>query len=231
MEFLPATAAALDEYLTLSEPDLGDTLTAMGASAALIIPELVGLSLSLFDEVLTFTMVATPVPIADLDSEIVDAGAPGPRAGTGATASAAGPMDELSWLEQAQEGAAPGVSSSLSLPLLEQGRGRVVGGVSLYASTAEAFTHNHQPLADVLGASAACAVTNSDLGFATRGLAAEAPDRLRTQQLIDVAVGILAAREQLAVNVAREELARAAKRAGITEPQAARVLISVHNPG
>lgn len=229
MEFLPATAAALDEYLTLSEPDLGDTLTEMGASAALIIPELVGLSLSLFDEVLTFTMVATPVPIADLDSEIVDPGAPGPRAGTGATASATGPMDELRWLEQAQEGAAPGVSSSLSLPLLEQGR--VVGGVSLYASTAEAFTHNHQPLADVLGASAACAVTNSDLGFATRGLAAEAPDRLRTQQLIDVAVGILAAREQLAVNVAREELARAAKRAGITEGQAARVLISVHNPG
>jgi predicted transcriptional regulator len=51
---------------------------------------------------------------------------------------------------------------------------------------------------------------------------------LREQQAVEVGVGILAAREALEVEVARERLHDAAVRAGISDRQAALVLIHVH---
>ena len=67
------------------------------------------------------------------------------------------------------------------------------------------------------------AVTNADLGFETLRRAEAAPERLREQRVLDVAIGVVAARLGLTTGDAEELLARAAERAGTTVVQAALV--------
>ncbi len=226
MDFLPHTQEALDEYLSLADPELERSLMTMGDSAARIIPECVGLSLTLYDEDLTFTLVAPSLPLAD--RAYLDPGRGGQPGLDDAQRAevAAELLDEDRWALFARGSAAAGVASSLSLPVLE--RGRVVGGINLYASSSDAFTGHHGDLAFALGASASGAVTNSDLAFETRRRAEQAPQQLREQQALEVGVGILAAREGIDVEEARVRLCEAAARAGTTDAQAALVLINLH---
>ena len=229
MHFLPRTQEALDEYLSLADPELEMSLMTMGDSAARIVPECVGLSLTLYDEDLTFTLVAPDLPDAELEArQDVDEGprVPVVHDDAGPAGTVGELLDEERWAFFARAGAAAGVASSLSLPVLE--RGRVVGGINLYASSSDAFAGHHGDLASALGASASGAVTNADLPFATRLRAEQAPRQLREQQAVEVGVGILAAREGVTVEAARDRLRDAAVRAGITELQAALVLINVH---
>jgi GAF domain-containing protein len=229
MDFLPRTQEALDEYLSLADPELERSLMVMGDSAARIIPECVGLSLTLYDEDLTFTLVAPSLPLAGIDATNHLGGGPCVPAvdedeqGLDAVDEL---LDEGRWALFAQAGAAAGVASSLSLPVLE--RGRVVGGINLYASSVDAFLGHHHDLASALGASATGAVTNADLAFETRLRAEMAPQQLRDQQALEVATGMLAAREDLDVEEARELLVQAAARAGISVVQAALVVIDLH---
>jgi GAF domain-containing protein len=229
VEFLPHTQEALDEYLSLADPDLGDSLLSMGDSASRIVPDCVGLSLTLYDQDLTFTLVASSLPVAAIDAMQYLEGGPCVRAveeNAQQIEEVAGLLDEDRWALFARASAAAGVASSLSLPVVEHGQ--VVGGINLYASSSEAFEGHHRDLAAALGASAAGAVTNADLAFETRRRAEQAPRVLREQQAVEVGVGILAAREALEVEVARERLHDAAVRAGISDLQAALVLIHVH---
>lgn len=229
MEFLPRTQAALDEYLTLADGELDESLMAMADAASTIVPDCVGLSLCLFEEELTFTLVAGDPRVAELDAMQFLDGLPRATAVLPheiRDAPAQDPLDEEEWLLFAQASAASGIASTLSFPLLEGER--VVGDINLYASTAEAFPGHHQELADALGTSALGAVTNADLEFWSRRRAVEAPHRLRDRRLIDVATGILAAREQVDVDTARDQLTEAARGAGVTDVQAAQVLIQVH---
>lgn len=222
MQFLPATREALDEYLSVSEPDLDDSLLMLGASAARIVPECVGLSLTLHDEELTFTLVRSSPGTATARSVRAASPAPEPPAPEGADAL----LDEERWAVAARGEAASGVASSLSLPMLQDGR--IVGDVHLYASSAQAFVGRHQDLALALGASAAGAVTNADLAFESRDRAGEAPRRLREQHVVEVGVGILAAREDLELETARARLHEAATRAGLSDWQAAQLLVDMH---
>jgi GAF domain-containing protein len=229
VEFLPHTQEALDEYLSLADPDLEASLRTMGDSAARIVPECVGLSLTLYDEDLTFTLVASALSLAQLDAMQYLDGGPCVQAvhdGTEWEESIPDLLDEDRWALFARASACAGVASSLSLPVLD--RGRVVGGINLYASSTEAFTGHHRDLASALGASAAGAVTHADLAFDSRHSAERAPGQLRAQQALDVAVGILAAREGLDVDAAEARLRDASMRAGISVEQAALVLINVH---
>lgn len=229
MHFLPHTQEALDEYLSLADPELEQSLMTMGDSAARIVPECVGLSLTLYDEDLTFTLVASSLPLAELDAmQYVDGGpcVAATEEGTHRVETVEELLDEDRWALFAQASAAAGVASSLSLPVLDHGR--VVGGINLYASSADAFAGHHRDLASALGASAVGAVTNADLAFETRLRAEEAPQQLRDQQALEVGVGILAARDELDVEAARALLTRAAARAGITVVQAALVIINIH---
>ena len=229
MEFLPHTQAALDEYLTLADPDLSESLMTMGERATRIVPDCVGLSLCLYEEGLTFTLVASHLRWAELDAMQYLEGGPCVTAverNEVYDETIEDLLSEQRWLLFAQASAAAGVASSLSLPLLDQDR--VVGGINLYASTREAFDGHHEDLAGAIGASALGAVTNSDLAFESRHRAEEAPGRLRERRLVEVAVGIVAARESVDVETASAQLAAAARRAGITEAQAAQVLIEVH---
>lgn len=214
MQFLSETRDALDEYLSLTGPDLDDSLLMLGESATRIVPDCVGLSLTLLDEDLTFTLV---------EPERLDAGADR-TAPTDADGDA--PLDEAAWASAAREEAAEGVASSLCLPMVQHGR--VVGDLHLYASSPDAFRGRHQDLALALGASASGAVTNADLGFESRRRAEEAPRKLREQHVIEVGVGILAAREELDLEAARVRLRAAAERAGLSEAQAAQLLVDMH---
>ena len=228
MELLPHTKEALDEYLNLADPDLEDSLITMGDSAARIVPECVGMSLTLYDqEDLTFTLVASSLPVTEgvqaRDTTPADQGA---APDDGRAGGAADLLDEDRWAAFARASAAAGVASSLSLPIIDHDR--VVGGINLYASSTDAFSGHHGDLADALGASASGAVANADLSFETRRRAEEAPRQLRDLRLTEVATGILAAREGLDVETARYRLIDAARHAGITEVQAAEMLIRIH---
>jgi hypothetical protein len=82
-------------------------------------------------------------------------------------------------------------------------------------------------VAQALGSDAALEVADADLSFRTRELASEAPDRLRENKDIDIALGIISASQHVTIPVARERLRHAAVRAGISEAQAARAIVSI----
>ncbi len=229
MEFLPHTQEALDEYLSLSEPDLGSLLRTMADSVEAIVPECVGLSLTLCAQDVTFTLVASGLPVAEIDSMQYLTGGPCEAAvqdNVTQEATIDDLLDESRWALFAQASAAAGVASSLSLPVLEQGR--VIGGINIYASSSSAFAGHHGDIATALGASTTGVVTNADLDFESRLRARRAPQQLRDQQTIEVGVGILAAREGFDIEDARETLHNAAVRAGITEVQVAQTLININ---
>jgi GAF domain-containing protein len=230
LEPLPETAEALAEYLSLADPDLDETFVAMGETAHEIVPELVGMSLTLVREGVTFTLAAPNVAVASLDAMQYLEDGPCERA-----LEEAGPvlteteslLDEQLWLTYAGTAAAAGVASSLSMPILDGEE--VSGGLNFYAGTAEAFEGRHEALAAALGASAKRAVTNADLSFSTRLQAVEAPRVLRDALAIDTATGLVAARSGESVEQARARLEGAAVRADVPLPVIARVVISVHN--
>ena len=125
----------------------------------------------------------------------------------------------------ARERAFDGIESTVCLPVVEQGR--AVLNIDLYASTAHAFHDRIDGLVAALGAWQAGAVTNADLGFETLRRAEAAPERLREQRLIDVAVGLVAARMGVTTDAALVLVRSAAESAEVTESQAARVALAL----
>jgi hypothetical protein len=105
--------------------------------------------------------------------------------------------------------------------------GRAVLNIDLYASTAHAFHDRIEGLVAALGAWQAGAVTNADLGFETLRRAEAAPERLREQRLVDVAVGLVAARMGVTTDAALVLVRDAAESAEVTESQAARVALTL----
>jgi len=69
------------------------------------------------------------------------------------------------------------------------------------------------------------AISNADLSFGTRAEARLAPERIRNQAVVDVAVGILAAQFEVSVEQAEERLRDAAVRAGTTLTELAREIV------
>lgn len=215
VELLPQSREALDEYVAPSIDDVEDLLRVIEGWALRAVPECVALSVTLLDEDLTFTLV--------------DATAGGERpptvSGPGADPQPAEEplhaLDEAEWADMARERAFEGIASTVSLPVVEEGR--AVLNIDLYASTAHAFHDRIDGLVAALGAWQAGAVTNADLGFETLRRAQEAPERLREQRLVDVAVGLVAARAGLTTDDALDLLRQAAELAGIAETQAASV--------
>jgi hypothetical protein len=104
----------------------------------------------------------------------------------------------------------------------------VVGGINLYASTAEAFTGHHDELAGALGGNIGSAIQDADLSFDTRREATLAPEQLRAQNDVEVAVGMLAARYGESIDAAQERLSSAAARAGLSGAEVARVVRLLH---
>jgi GAF domain-containing protein len=232
LEPLPETAEALAEFLSFEDPKVDEAFVGMGEKARTIVPELVGLSLTLVQEGVTFTLAAPGLGVASLDAmQYLDDG-PCERSVEQVEpiiAEVQDLLDEGVWHVYARAAAALGVASSLSMPIIHDGEVR--GGLNFYASSPHAFTDRQDRLAHALGASAEHAVSNADLSFTTRLQAVRAPGLLREANRIDTATGITAARFRESVEQARARLEKAAARANVPLAIVADVLISVQPRG
>ena len=231
LELVPESREALAEIVRMEGPELDDELVEMGRVARDLVPSLVGLSLSVVSEGVTFTLIAPNTVVAALDAtQYLDGGPcvdaviePGDIIETDIDDL----LDEGRWSVFARSSAAAGIASSLSMSITDE-EGNVTGGLNLYAATADAFTGVHQALAAALGGSAESVITNADLGFSSLERAKQAPSALRDRAKIETAAGILAAhfREDLAK--AHDRLYQAARRARVDPVVVARVLIFAH---
>lgn len=215
MELLPQSREALDEYVAESVDDVEGLLRVIEGWATRAVPDCVALSVTLLDEDLTFTLV-------DEEATRPREGADPPGSASGAARERAIALDEAGWADMARERAFAGIASTVSLPVVEHGR--AVLNIDLYASTAHAFRDRVDGLVDALGAWQAGAVTNADLSFETLRRAELAPALLREQRVVDVAVGLVAARMAVTTHVAAALLDEAAEQVGVTRIQAASVV-------
>ena len=230
MEPIPQTLEAIDELdPALDDGTLLHQLTRTADRARSVVPDLVGVSISSHEHGVTFTLVATDEEVATLDA--VQYLNTGPcveafDAGTGLATGADDLLDEGEWRAFALATAAAGVRSTLTYPILRSGR--AVGTVNLYGASDTTFSDKRELLADVFGAWAPGAVANADLSFSTRHLAEQAPEQLRSQALMDTAVGIVAVDHGIALDEARERLENAARRAGVPLGQLARTIVHLY---
>lgn len=230
MDFLPETRMVLNQLIRTGETDIADALQQLASRIQALIPDLVGLSLGQSQSGLVFTLAASSLEAAGIDAgqyldggPCVDASADGNREARAFPENPDDLMSEQRWTAYARATAAEGIASSLSLPLVVNGQ--TVGGVNLYASTPDAFEGHHQALATLLGTQVALAVANADLAFATRSEAKQTAKQLRDEELVHLALGIIAERHQVDIPTARHRLTSAAERAGITDAEAAQALI------
>jgi GAF domain-containing protein len=230
MEPIPETTKAVDEFGPFSEGDLLQTLKWQSQQVRAIVPDCVGLSLSSAAAGVTFTLVSSVEEVALLDALQYIAGGPCLKAVETQEVlvhSDDDPLDEERWQLFARGTAAMGVASTLSLPVLSDGV--VVGSVNLYAASAQAFAGHHDELARLFGAWAPGAITNADLSFRSRSVAEHAPDKLRGEYHIEVAVGIIAKQQHLTPDAARKQFTEAAQRAGVTEAELAGTIIELRH--
>lgn len=229
MEPIPETREAIGELDVLAyDDDLLDQLHAQASRVRELVPACVAMSLTMRDQGVTLTLVATGAEIAALDAmRHLDRGPRTAAVDQGADiASDAEFLEERRWELFAADSAAPGVACTLSLPLLAVNRG-VLGGINLYADRVGSFEGHHEELADIFGAWAGGAVRNADLSFRTRSEAQQAPERLRATVRIDTAVGLLAARLHLSEELARDRIDAAAASTGLPSPALAQSLITL----
>lgn len=221
MEPLPETVEAVDELdPTADDGELLPALLGLAAEAEDDVPGLAAVSLTRLKEDLTFTMVA-----ADSDEP-----PPAPAAWTTAPLEPdlEDVLDEARWRARAQEQGAHAIRSTLTLPILAGEE--VVETVTLYATSEAAFVGHHERLAAIFGAWAGGAVTNADLSFMSREEARQAPRRVRDRIVVDVAIGVLAARHGIGVDEAELRLGESATRAGLTPVELARRIVRPRRP-
>jgi GAF domain-containing protein len=228
LEPLPETNDALRSIGAWSEHDLLDEMTLSARLVEGVVPSVVGLSVSLVREDLTFTMVSSSPQIAALDGTQYAFGGPcvdavHEDATLAAGKDASGLLSEDRWATFARIGAAHGILSTLSMPVHTDGR--VTGGVNFYASTSDAFDGHHDELAAIMGAWAPGAVRDADLEFSTRAAAERAPQRLEDRSVLDQATGVVMAERHVDEETARSVLADAASRAGVADVDVARAVI------
>ena len=230
MEPIPETLKAigeLDPYL--EDGGLLEQLTRMATLARAVAPEIVGVSVAVPAHGVTFTLLATDEVTAALDGVQYLTSGPCVEALSEEEVVATHLMSESRWHAFAKAGAAAGVRSTLTFPIVNQGN--VVGTVNIYGGTDDTFTGRHRRLASVFGAWAPGAVANADLSFSTRRVAEQAPEQLRDQAQVGMAAGIVAAARNVDVATAEEYLEDAARRAGVPVVNLARAVLDVRDSG
>ena len=233
MQPLPETSAALVALARGSGAGavaLVERFTEAAARTRSIAPDCVGLTLTFLMDGASFTWVATGVDEATLDAvQYLDGGPCVSAADEGVVVvdSDEGPLDERQWQTFAAASARAGVSSTLSIPLAGRD-GAVYGGLNLYGRTPHAFDGIHDELAAQYGGWAGGAVTNADLSFTTMARSMATPRALEDAAVANNAVGMIMAAHGVDEPTARRTLGDAAGRAGVSETDVARVLLSTH---
>ncbi len=200
--------------------DLVEKFVGLSTSVRQIVPTCVGMSLSLLEEGVTITLVASGEDVALLDAvQYVDGGP--------CLDSLSDSRDVISELRLTVRDdcrlfssvtASRGIQSTLSLPVaavVRGGESSPVAGFNLYASTSFAFQHHRDELAALLGAWAPGAVADVDLDFRTRDVARLAPAILAESTNLAVAAGMLAADRQISQADAEDRLRKASVRAAV----------------
>jgi GAF domain-containing protein len=230
MEPIPETIRAIEELGPFAaEGDLLDQLQAMGDRVRAAVPDCVGLSLTSAEHGVTFTLVASDQDVALLDAVQSVTGAPDAGAiedGGVVELTRDDGLDEAEWRSTARATAAPGVASTLTLPIVVDER--VSATVNLYGASPRAFDGLHEELADILGAWAPGAVTNADLPFVSRREAERAPGHLGHLSLLDRAAALVSAARCIDPDTAGRRVEEAAARAGISTLQLAEALLSLY---
>ena len=230
MQPLPETTTALAALARSSDGDgdrLASSFTAAAETARRIAPDCVGLTLSFLREGMSFTWVATDLRAAVLDGIQYLDGGPCVQAVADEALTVdveEGPLGERRWQAFAAATAHVGVASTLSIPLMREGR--VYGGVNLYARTPHAFDGLHEQLAALFGGWAEGAVTNADLPFSTMARSKRAPEALEDEARSNQAVGMIMAAREVGECTARATLSDAARRAGVSEAEVADFLLT-----
>lgn len=220
----------LERDAAIEDDDLLERLRGLSTQVQELVPDCIGLSVAVRDEDLSVTLVATDAEVALLDA--VQYLGDGPclaavRQEEVVELNGEEVLDEEEWRIFARASAAAAVASTLTLPVVVDER--VAGSVNLYAASAHAFTGLHEQLAELFGAWAPGAVANADLSFSTRRAAEDAPRRLRERARFDTAVGLVAAREEVPLEEARERLVSAAERGGVSLGRLANAVISYYS--
>ena len=224
---IPATHEALDELEAAHDQDaVLQRLLDGGARVRELVPDCVGVSLARIEHGVTLTLVASAEEVGVLDGVQYLAGGPCVEAAHAERVVAVDHeemLDEDAWQLFASATAARGIRSTLTLPILVAGA--VAGSVNLYAASPDAFDGHHQEIAEIFSGWAPGAVTNADLGFATRQEAQQAPQQLRDEATVQTAVGILAGAEGVEAEEAEQRLHQAATRAAVEVLELARTVI------
>lgn len=228
MEPIPETREALRRLAEAGDEQLGPDLEEAATLLRRRMPGLVGFSISVMEQDVTFTYLASTLSVARLDAmQYLDGGPCEQAVDSGQVVATQHDdlMDEGRWQLFGRTSGNSGVASTLSLPLLDGPR--VVGSVNIYGAEPDTFEGRHDELADLFGAWAPGAVTNADLSFDSRLRAARSVERLEDLALVDVAVGVLVAAHEIPRDEARHHLEAAAARAGVTVVAVARLLVDV----
>ncbi len=228
MEPIAATVCALERLARFGDTGAAEALARLGEEAQRLVPDCTGLSLTVLEDGVSITLVASSNESALLDAMQYLGG--GPCVESVAEDSVVDlnegdALDEGLWSLFSRASAAIGVASSLSLPIVRDGT--VVGGANLYASTPNAFVGQHEALAEALGAWAPGAVVDADLSFDQRREAAATVARITDQTNIDIATGIVAESQAVDTRTARSRIRDAATRSGLTDAEVARVVLEV----
>ncbi|GEL97471.1 GAF domain-containing protein [Cellulomonas terrae] len=218
MKLVPETRDALVRLGETSEKDLVAAMVEAAEILRAVVPSCVGVSYSLLDEHLTFTVVATRRETDEL--EALRRPQEERRQGRAPVVDV---LDEQLWREQSTVAAEHGVRSTLTVPVVANGA--LVGTVSVYAGEPAAFDGREERVADAVGGSATDRTANADLAFRSLQEASSAPARLDERQTIDRAVGAIGSSERVPVDAARRMLVEDAERTGITAVQAARTVL------
>lgn len=197
MEPIPHTARALEALEQLGRTGHRSTLRRLVDDVTAVVPDCVGMSLTLVDDDVTLTLLSSGPDVA--------------------------PPGESRWPTVARPAAEQAIRSSLSLPLEEAGR--VVAGLNLYAARPNAFEGHVDTIAERVGAYPARAVLDADLGFESRLRALKAPERVQEQAEIALACSLIAATQGVDRAVARDGLRSSAATSGMSEVAVARNLI------
>ncbi|WP_258724680.1 ANTAR domain-containing protein [Cellulomonas sp. NS3] len=227
MDPIPETARLLASLDAGNQDRLAATMQRMAQDVARLVPSLVGLSLTLGEHGLTLALVASDDVAHALDG-VQDLLGGTYAAGVldGREDAVADPLSEERWAEHAQSSSTGRVRSTLSFPL--DGEVALTGELTLYASDPAAFDGRQDAVRRTLGVQGGPAVTNGDVPFRRLTDARDAAGRLADHDLVERAVGFVAASRKVGVAEARTLLRDAATRAGVDVVLLARTIL--HGP-
>lgn len=230
MEPIPESEEADRQYgpFLYQDQDLFEHLKRLGHDVCAVAPTCVGVSFSVAEQGVTFTVLSTHATSALLDAiQYTDDGPCETAIAVGSTVEfcADDVLNEDRWSMFARVSAAHGVASTLSLPVVMDDV--AVAGFNLYGARTDTFEGLHQELADELGAWAPGAIADADLSLASIQLARRAPEILRATTRLAVAAALLSRVKGLTVDAAEDRLRAAAVRAAVPLPSLVDTMIEI----